>query len=197
MGPEHANRYWLTFGGKLELDKTVTWCGIVKDSTLGVVMRTLVPTPPTLDEQAVTAALQEELSQIITDLGEKQFVFIGIASYVSHDNWRFDSVLRQQCPRLIPLLCWKNTSTMPHCDMRILAFATSIPEYKWGLDLVDKYSIAGLPFVEQFKTAVSARNLQNVCLVSGNFYRWPEAEDQYLAIGNIEMLSKCGFKFNP
>jgi hypothetical protein len=103
-----ANLYWLQFEGKkLELTRTVSSYKIVKDSNLQANMRTLVPTPPSEEEQAVTAVLREELGQLLADLDENQFIFIGISSYVPDDHWSVESVLRQQCPRTVTLQCWK------------------------------------------------------------------------------------------
>ncbi len=255
--PLQANRFWLDLGGKrLEGPRTVESYGIAKESTLQVILRTLVAAPPTSEEEAVTSELQAELSHLIDHLGEKQFIFIGIASYVSDDNWSAESVLQQQCPSILPLKCWAEewdltvllidpgfdpekypqhkqvwsfddvwdsapvaslcedkvrmyrhrtatyiqpsvTGLMPLCDMRIVAFGSPIPEYVWGRNIVNKYSLAGLAFVERFNMIVRMKGLQEVCLVSGNFFLSPTAKDQYVAIGDKEMLTKCGFGFNP
>jgi hypothetical protein len=77
----------------------------------------------------------------------------------------------------------------------VITYRTGIPEYSYGGSLTKRTSVGGFD-LNQIASGW-ADCLGTHCLVSGNFFRKPTAWDQYVTIGNPDVVADCGFTANP
>lgn len=82
-------------------------------------------------------------------------------------------------------------------DCRVVTFATGVPEYDLINSINNRYEIAEVPFYKMVKTQLFRKKLENVCIVSGNFYAEKPSKTQYFSIGNLAALAASGIPYNP
>ena len=78
-------------------------------------------------------------------------------------------------------------------DMRVITYATGLPEYDLVNSINDRKKVAKLPIFDLF----GAKGVKGACVVSGNFYGDPPDQSQYCTWGAPQDLVDAGFKPNP
>ncbi|APR77920.1 Hypothetical protein A7982_03267 [Minicystis rosea] len=80
-------------------------------------------------------------------------------------------------------------------DCHIVTYGTGIIEYDPLKSITNKYHIAGWKLI-QFMVKIKQKKVNNVCVISGNFFNETPNKDQFTTMGDPAIIAECGFTPN-